>query len=147
MYPKHTENDMQQLSSLTILDREIERLSSFLQEHHQDEALFVPAGSYYIIRSIDALFTYLSDVLAHEVGDEYEDMQQALQDARLLDEQSLMVVQELYEIYHYFLEVKHTDMDFIGQIVAYADTYMQAIRIVREKVQNESSINQVEDNG
>ncbi len=138
---------MAEMSSEQILQRELQELKEIATtaEKH-DTKVAKLACAYQMMRTIEALFSYLSEVTPEE-HDTADSVIQSLHERGAIDEDMSSALQELCDVSQYLLDVAHADFDFIGEIVAYGQTYMQAIEIVYDTVRNSNSITQVEDNG
>jgi len=100
------------------------------------------------MRTIEALFIYLAEFSAEEDHASAEGIIEHLQEQGTIDDDIASALSELSDVNQYFLDVAHVDMDFVAEIIAYTQTYMQAIKVVFEKLQDTNSITQqVEDDG
>lgn len=138
---------MAELSSQQIMQRELQELKEIVTtaEKHETKVAKL-ACAYQIMRAIEALFSYLSEAAPGE-HDTADSVIQVLHEQGVIDEDMSSALQELCDVNQYLLDVAHADYDFISEIVAYGQTYMQAIEIVYDTVQSSNSITQVEENG
>jgi len=129
-----------------ILEHEVQHLETVAQ-HEGDQALVVRARAYQITRTVYALFSYVSTLVPEQHRESADDAITYLKEQQILDEDALAALSELVGVADYFLDVTQVDIDFVAEIVAYTDTYMQAIKAVCERLENVNSITDVEDNG
>ena len=137
---------MAEQSVQSILQTELERLETMTKQKAEAQ-VEVFGQAYQLLRTIEALFMYIAEYVPEDDYESAEQVMQALQENNILDEQVSAAVTELGEINQYLLDVENTDASFVSQIVDYAQTYMQAIKVVFERLQNTNSITPVEDNG
>lgn len=138
---------MANTSLQNIMQRELNELKEVVNAlETQQSKMARQACTYQLMRTIEALFMYLSDVVPgdHETADA---VIHALHEHEIIDDDMSSALQELCDVNQYLLDVENADLDFIEEIVAYGHTYMQAIEIVYDTVRNANSITQVENNG
>ena len=132
---------MEHVDTKQLLDAEIERYEAIMQA---DDTIsyIVFSRAYQLMRTIEALFIHISELAPRREEATADEVIQTLQDHGVLNEQMATALLELCDVNQYLFDVKNTDVDFVKQIVAYGDTYLQAIKVVREQVQNVNPVNQ-----
>jgi len=138
---------MAEVQPKQLLQQELAHLEQ-TSSHGLEGELAVRANAYQLMRTIEALFIYLAEFSAEEDHASAEGIIEHLQEQGTIDDDIASALSELSDVNQYFLDVAHVDMDFVAEIIAYTQTYMQAIKVVFEKLQDTNSITQqVEDDG